>query len=76
MLNSILNIQVIEPENSDNWITNGKTFSKMVYLGANDSIDNWFEVTNEKKEIKEKEMLKENIEEQQEENEAFVVEME
>lgn len=76
MLNSILNIQVIEPENSDNWITNGETFSKMVYLGINDSIDNWTEITNEEKEAKEKEMLKENIEEQQEENKIFIEEME
>ena len=76
MLNSILNIQVIEPEVSDNWITNGETFSKIVYLGVNDSIDNWTEITNEEKEAKEKEILKENIEEQQEENEAFVEEME
>jgi hypothetical protein len=28
-------------------LTNGETFGKVVYLGANDSADNWHEITDE-----------------------------
>lgn len=28
-------------------LTNGDTFSKEVYLGVNDSLDNWNEITEE-----------------------------
>ncbi len=28
-------------------LTNGVTFSKEVYLGINDSVDNWWEITDE-----------------------------
>ncbi len=28
-------------------LTNGETFGKVVYLGRNDSADNWNEITNE-----------------------------
>ena len=28
------------------WLTNGDTYSKEVYLGVNDSIDNWHEITD------------------------------
>ena len=28
------------------WLTNGETYSKEIYLGCNDSIDNWHEITN------------------------------
>lgn len=28
-------------------LTNGETFGKTVYLGKNDSIDNWYEITEE-----------------------------
>ncbi len=27
------------------WLTNGDTYSKEVYLGVNDSVDNWHEIT-------------------------------
>lgn len=27
-------------------LTNGETFGKMVYLGFNDSADNWYEITD------------------------------
>ena len=27
------------------WLTNGETYSKEIYLGVNDSIDNWHEIT-------------------------------
>lgn len=37
------------------WLTNGETISKKVYLGINDSPENWREITDtEAKEIKEK----------------------
>ena len=32
------------------YLTNGDTFVKVVYLGKNDSADNWHEVTEEEKE--------------------------
>ena len=28
-------------------LTNGETFGKVVYLGRNDSADNWHEITDE-----------------------------
>lgn len=28
-------------------LTNGETFGKVVYLGKNDSADNWHEITDE-----------------------------
>lgn len=28
-------------------LTNGETYSKEVYLGINDSVDNWHEITEE-----------------------------
>ena len=28
------------------WLTNGDTYSKEVYLGVNDSIENWHEITD------------------------------
>lgn len=32
------------------YLTNGDTFAKVVYLGKNDSPDNWHEVTEAEKE--------------------------
>lgn len=31
-------------------LTNGETFGSIVYLGTNDSIDNWHEITEEEAE--------------------------
>jgi hypothetical protein len=28
------------------WLANGETYSKEIYLGCNDSIDNWHEITD------------------------------
>ena len=28
------------------WLTNGKAYSKEIYLGCNDSIENWHEITD------------------------------
>lgn len=28
-------------------LTNGETFGKVVYLGINDSVHNWYEITDE-----------------------------
>ncbi len=49
MKESILNIQILEPSKPNNWLTNGETFSKKVYLGMNDSPSNWREVSDEEK---------------------------
>ena len=31
-------------------LTNGETFGKVVYLGTNDSVNNWHEITDEEAE--------------------------
>ena len=55
---SDLNIVILEPSNPENWLTNGETFSKKVYLGRNDNESNWREITNEEKEAAEQEQLR------------------
>ena len=57
MKTSDLSITVLEPSNSDNWLTNGETFSKKVYLGRNDNESNWREITNAEKEKAEQEQF-------------------
>lgn len=42
-------------------LTNGETFSKEVYLGVNDTPDNWCEITDKEAEEKSKDL--ENAEE-------------
>lgn len=37
-------------------LTNGETFSKEVYLGKNDSPDNWYEITDNEAEDRIKEL--------------------
>ena len=37
-------------------LTNGETFSKEVYLGVNDTPDNWHEITDKEAEEKLKEL--------------------
>lgn len=56
MKSTTINIEVIEPTSSENWLTNGETFSKKVYLGKYDSLDSWTEISNEEKEQREKEL--------------------
>ena len=55
---SDLNIVILEPSNPENWLTNGETFSKKVYLGRNDSESNWREITNAEKEAVEQEQFR------------------
>lgn len=57
MKTSDLNIVILEPSNPENWLTNGDTFSKKVYLGRNDSEANWREITNAEKEQAEQEQI-------------------
>lgn len=54
---SDLNIVILEPSNPENWLTNGETFSKKVYLGRNDNESNWREITNAEKEKAEQEQF-------------------
>ena len=51
-------IPTLEPEKEENWLTDGNTFGKLVYLGENDSADNWKEITNEEKEAIEAQRVK------------------
>lgn len=57
MKTSDLNIVILEPSNPENWLTNGETYSKKVYLGRNDSESNWREITDAEKEQAEQEQL-------------------
>lgn len=41
--------QVVLKADDGKWLTNGETFGKVVYVGINDSVDNWHEITDEKK---------------------------
>lgn len=52
-------IPTLEPENEENWLTDGNTFGKLVYLGENDKVENWKEITNEEKETIELQRAKE-----------------
>lgn len=61
MKTSDLNIVILEPSNSENWLTNGDTFSKKVYLGKNDSECNWREISNAEKEQAEQEQIERMI---------------
>lgn len=51
-------ISTLEPENKENWLTDGNTFGKLVYLGENDKAENWKEITNEEKETIEAQRVK------------------
>ena len=42
-------IRVLTPTNKENWLTNGEATSKLVYLGKNESVSNWSEITYEEK---------------------------
>lgn len=41
-------------------LTNGEAFGKEIYLGKNDSTDNWREITDEEAEKLQEEMLPED----------------
>lgn len=38
---------ILKPEKEYKYITNGVTYSKCVYLGKNDSIENWYDTNDE-----------------------------
>lgn len=42
-------------------LTNGKAFGKEIYLGCNDSPDNWHEITDEEADRLQEESLEEEI---------------
>lgn len=45
MITSNLNITVLEPSEGKT-LTNGQMYSKKVYLGSLDSIENWYEIND------------------------------
>ena len=45
----ITETQIILKADNGKWLTNGETFGKVVYVGINDSVDNWHEITDEEK---------------------------
>ena len=42
-------------------LTNGEVFSKLLYLGVNDSIENWYEIPDEEAERIQKEREEEEL---------------
>lgn len=52
----IIENQTILKADENHFLTNGKTFAKVVYLGRNDSVDNWHEITEAEKEQAEQEI--------------------
>ena len=50
--------KVLSLDNPDNWLTNGETFSKKVYLGINANKNDWWEITEDEKEKMETELEK------------------
>lgn len=46
----ITETQTILKAEENMWLYNGKFFGKVVYVGINDSVFNWREITNEEKE--------------------------
>lgn len=53
----IIENQTILKADEGFYLTNGETFAKVVYLGKNDSPDNWSEITEAEKEKIESENL-------------------
>ena len=53
----ITNIELVKLTPSEGMVlTNGETFSTEIYLGKNDSKDNWYEITEAEAEELQKEM--------------------
>lgn len=48
--------QTILKADEGHYLTNGEAFGKVIYLGRNDSVDNWHEVTEAEKEQAEQEI--------------------
>lgn len=40
-------LRILKPTIEENWLTNGETYSQLVYLGKEDTPDNWREITSE-----------------------------
>lgn len=55
---SKMNVSILVPDNKENWLTDGINFGKKIYIGVNDSVDNWSEISNEQKFEIEKELAK------------------
>ena len=56
---NVTNFELIKLTPSEGMVlTNGETFSTEVYLGTNDSKDNWHEITKEEAEERQKELEK------------------
>lgn len=55
---SKMNVSILVPDNEGNWLTDGINFGKKIYIGVNDSVDNWSEISNEQKFEIEKELAK------------------
>ena len=56
-------MKILEVINNENWLYNGDTFGKKVYLGENDEVGNWKEISNEEKDEIELQAMKEIVEE-------------
>jgi len=59
MITTVVNTLTILEADEGKYLTNGETYSTKVYLGKNDSVDNWHEVDsiNEETELTDSEAL-------------------
>lgn len=42
----MVELRILKPEVDGNWLTNGETYSQTVYLGVEDSPENWNEISS------------------------------
>lgn len=57
----LVDTQIILTADTGMMLTDGKSFGKVVYLGKNDSQDNWYEITDEQaKELQQKQGAEKN----------------
>jgi len=45
--NKTVTVNVLRPENPDNWLTNGEAFSKEIYIGPTVNLSDWREITDD-----------------------------
>ena len=48
-------VTILTPDNSYKYVTNGKVYSELVYLGKNDNVENWHNTNKEPQTVLESE---------------------
>lgn len=49
-----ITLRTLTPETKVNWLTNGKSYSQLVYLGSEADPNDWNEITQEEYEMAQK----------------------